>query len=383
MNDWLSESAERSLEAVYDHIPHAESDSVKQELLRVVANRLLLGYEVESVTLLQNGSVDIKLRLASIPPDWEVELTPPNLNPPVDGWFASDVKSMAEEIESLIEGVPMETLAWGDIDLRRAIERLSVERIPGWRVALLARGTIDGRTVLDVSFTPEQPLALAVTTKINSSSIPAILHSNLREDLIKGYAPVIGVPVLWLDRHKNDMQALGRDVLSGEYLLEVAKAKPVVDATLGVVSNVNVELESKRYSAWLWMAIYAGAEERYPEVGLHLGRRVQPFPSLDMELYGELILQLDDWELEKRLGMRWSPLRNLWIGGEWSDMGDVWWARIALESWARRPYAWLRYSDEDDVNAALGYRFNDNISIEIHYDSRFDDPWNVRALLNL
>ncbi|MDR3280406.1 MAG: hypothetical protein LBT23_07825 [Synergistaceae bacterium] len=383
MNDWLKESAERGLEAVYDHIPQTEPMSVKEGLLRVVADRLLLGYSVDSVTIGPKDAVAIKLRLAATPPDWDVAISPPNLSPPVDGWFASDVDGMEAEIASLVKGVPMETLAWGDIDLRREIERMSAERIPGWRVALLARSASDGGTILDVSFTPEQPLALAVTTKINSSSIPAILHSRLRGDLIKSYAPVIGVPVPWLERHETDMQSLGRDVLSGEYLVEVAKADPKVNADAGVVSNVDVELESKRYSAWLWMAVYAGAEDRYPEVGLHLGRRVQPFSRLEMELYGELILRLDDWELEKRLGVRWSPLQSLWVGGEWSDMDDIWWARVAVESWARRPYVWLRYSEEDDVNAALGYRFNDYISIELHYDSRFDDEWNVRALLNL
>jgi hypothetical protein len=385
LNGWLTESAERSLEAVFEHIPKSEPVSAKEELLRVVADRLLLGYAVEAVTFGADGDVLMKLELDAIPPDWGVAVTSPNLSPPVDGWFASDADGLTEEIESLLAGVPLETISWGDLDLKRAIENLSAPRLPGWRVSLMARSSADGKIVLDVSFTPEQPLTLAVTTKINSSSIPAILYSNLREDLVKGYAPVIGVPVSWLERHGEEMAVLGRDILREEYLVEVSKTDPVVAADAGVVSNVDVELESRRYSANVWMAVYAGAEDRYPEVGIHLGRRVQPVHNWDLELYGELILKLDDWELEKRIGLRWSLLRNLWLGGEWSDSetGELVWARITLESWARKPYAWLRYSEEDDINAALGYRINDHTSIELHYDSRYDDQWNVRALLNL
>ncbi|MDR1134019.1 MAG: hypothetical protein LBL05_07625, partial [Synergistaceae bacterium] len=43
LDGWLSESARRSMAAVYDHIPRSEPSAVKEELMRVVAERLLLG----------------------------------------------------------------------------------------------------------------------------------------------------------------------------------------------------------------------------------------------------------------------------------------------------------------------------------------------------
>ena len=382
--EWLKESAERSLEAVYDHIPAAEPSGVKEELLRVVADRLLLGYSVEAVVFNASGYVTVKLRPAQAAPEWEISITPPVLSPPVDGWFASDIAGISGEIAALMRNVPLEVLSWGDMDLKRAIEHLSADRIPGWRIALMARHKLEGGVILDVSFIPEQPLTLAVTTRINSSSIPAILHSNLERELMKGFAPVIGIPVPWLNKHSKDLASIGRDLLLEEALVSsIARADPVVTADTGVVSNVEVELESRRYSGQLWMAVYAGAKERYPEVGVHLGRRIRLLPNWDMELYAELILQLDDWTLEKRLGLRWPLWRSVWIGGEWTDMGDIWWARLDYESWAQRPYAWLRYSEKDDVSAAIGYNINDYLSIEVHYDSRFDDKWNLRTLLSL
>jgi hypothetical protein len=371
------------MEVVYDHIPASEPLNVKEELLRVVADRLLLGYAVESVSLSGRDEAGIKLRPAKAPPEWDVSIIPPVLSPPVDSWFASDTAGMSDEILSLLEGVPVEALSWGDIDLKNAVERVSAEKIPGWRTTLMARNSIDGKVTLDVSFIPEQPLTLAVTTKINSSSIPAVLHSNLKDDLLKGFAPVIGIPVPWLGKHADDLASLGKGILRDESLVEISKADPVIVAETGVVSKVDVELESRRYAGRLWMAVYAGAQDRYPEAGVHLGRRIQLLPHWDMELYGELILKMNDWELEKRLGLRWPVWRNIWIGGEWSDMDDTWWGRFDFESWARRPYAWLRFSEERDINAAIGYHINDYISIELHYDSRYEDELNVRALLNL
>jgi hypothetical protein len=383
LNSWLTEGAERSLNAVYEHIPESESKPIKEELLRVVANRLLSGYSVDTITIDDGGYVRIKLDMKGVPMDWNAAITPPNLSHPVDGWFEADTAGMSKEIESLMKGVPLEALSWGDLDLKSAIERIGAERLPGWRVSLMVRNTADGKVILEVAFTPDQPLTLAVTTRINSSSIPVMLHSNLKDDLVKGFAPVIGIPVSWLDRHKDDLVALSKEILADEYLVEKARADPFVSAATGAVSTLDIELESRRYAAWVWMSVYAGASERYPELGLHFGRRVQIVPHWDMELYTELILQLNDWDLETRFGMRWSPLRNIWLGAEWSNLDDLWWGRAGMDAWAGRPYAWLRYSEQDDINAALGVRVNNFLSIELHYDSRYSDPWNVRALVNL
>ncbi|MDR1514951.1 MAG: hypothetical protein LBS45_04585 [Synergistaceae bacterium] len=382
MNSWLASAAERSLNAVLEHIPKNETDENKGQLVEVVANRLLTGYSVEDVRFDANGDVSVKFKVSSNEPEWDTAIISPNLSPPVDAWFASDTAGIAEKLRPQMRGTPIEALSWGDADLKRTVEELCGERLPGWRISLMVRGT-GSAAILEISFVPEQPLTLAVTSTISSTSIPAMLHSNLRDALLAGFAPVIGVPVAWMERHSADFVEMGRAILEDESLVEHAKASPEMNVKMGPVTDVQIDLESRRYAAWVWMAVYAGADDKYPEVGVHFGRRAQIFPRWDMELYTELIVPLDDFSIEARLGMRWSPWRNVWLGGEWSDAGDVWWARASLDSRLRRPYGWIRYSEEGDANAAVGYRINDFISVEVHYDSRSDSPWNVRALVNL
>lgn len=381
LNDWLAEAAERSLGAVYESISSAESRELKARLLRVVANRLLIGYTVDDVVFSED-SVLVGLRREIPPPEWGVSITQPNLSEPVGGWFTRDTMGLADELALRMEGVPLEALAWGDAELKSVVENACAERLPGWRVSLLVR-MVEGLASLVVSFTPEQPLTLAVTPRISSTSIPVMLHSTLKEDMVKGFAPVIGLPVVWLDRHKDDFVALSKGILKNDNLVKRAKAEPLVEATTGAVSDVDIELESRRYAMWAWMAVYAGAEGRYPEAGLHFGRRAQLLPHWDTELYVELISSLEDFDLENRLGMRWSPWRNIWVGGEWTSRDDIWWFRAAVEAKPKNPYAWIRLSEDGDTNGALGLRINDIFSIELHYDSRDDDSLNIRALVNL
>jgi hypothetical protein len=382
LNGWLASGAERSLGAVYEHIPPGETSGYKESLIKVVAERLLSGYVVKRVAL-SGSDVLVLLEPRSAPPGWSVELIRPNLSPPVDGWFESDADGLAGDIASLVEGVPTEALAWGDLDLKREIDAICSSRLPGWRTSIMIRSAPEDGVRLEVSFTPDQPLTLAVTPRINSSSIPVMLHSNLRDDLLKGFAPVIGIPVPWLEAHRDDLVALGREILSDEYIVESARAVPEVTARTGVVSELDIDLESNRYAAWVWFAVYSGVEDRYPEAGLHFGRRTLPFNGWEVELYGEFIVSLNDWDLESRFGTRWAPWRNIWFGGEWSDADSSWWLRASVESRPRKPYAWLRYSLEGETNGGLGYRFNDFMSIELNYDSRFGDSWYVRGLVNL
>ncbi|MDR3354484.1 MAG: hypothetical protein LBO21_05555, partial [Synergistaceae bacterium] len=256
-------------------------------------------------------------------------------------------------------------------------------RLPGWRTSLIVRRDADDSVTIDVSFTPEQPLTLAVTPRINSTSIPVLLHSNMRDDLLKGFAPVIGIPVPWLDIHSEDFASLGREILNGENLVEEARAVPDVTVKTGIVSELDIDLESRRYAAWVWFAVYSGAEDRYPEAGLHFGRRTLPLSGWEVELYGEFIVSLNDWDPESRFGVRWAPSRNIWFGGEWSDLDDAWWIKASVEARPRKPYAWIRYSLDGHTNGALGYKFNDFMSIELNYDSRYSESWYVRGLVNL
>jgi hypothetical protein len=118
-------------------------------------------------------------------------------------------------------------------------------------------------------------------------------------------------------------------------------------------------------------------------VGLHVGRRATLFPRFEVELYGEWIAQVDDGSLEGRYGLRWSPWGDVWLGVEWVHPEDALWGRFMAGGRIRRPYIWLRLSEEGEANAAGGYRLNEHISLELHYDERDEDPWSVRAVGNL
>lgn len=389
--DWLAPAAERSMSAVLDHIPEGENDETKRQLLSVVASRLLRGYTVASIAFApsQDGA---EIRFEAAPdatsPIWQVRVVPPQLSSPVLEWFASDAEGLDARVVSLLDGVPVEALSWSGDELKRAVDEICSDDLPGWRSSLMVRGEADasGATsyTMEISFAPEGPLAIAVSSKISSSSIPVMFHSNLKDLLLRGWSPIIGTPVLWLRRHSGDIAAETAELIKDDPYMRFSRARADVTVEADSISELDIDIESRRYSAWVWMAVYSGADGRSPEAGLHFGRWATIMHDVELELFGELIFPMDDWSMEGRFGVGWSPYRDLWLAGEWSSRDDMWWARLRVDSRTRRrPYLWGRFSEHGDINAAFGVRVTDQLSIEIHYDSRDEDMWNLRAIVNM
>lgn len=399
--DWLTPAAARSLSAVAEHITQRgagerAADELKTHLVSVVADRLLRGYTVSGATYTRDDteghdrmsgrylSVELVPASDTVVPRWRADIVQPRLAAPVDSWFESDLGDMADRIASALEGVPVDALSWGGGELREYVDSLCAESVPGWRSSLMVRADSNGGYNLEISFVPEPPLTVAISPKISSMTLPVMLWSNLRERVVRGYAPIVGLPVAWLKRHTSELAELGANIVREDRVLDISRVDAEIAVLADTISTVYVEADSRRYSARVWVGVWSGAKDRSPELGLHFGRWTTPFSRFDLELYGELIFPMDDWSPDVRLGAGVRPARYLWAAAEWSSKDDMWWARMRYDpAPRRRPYLWARLSEYGDLNAAAGVRVTDYLKIEIVYDTRGDDNWQLRALVDL
>lgn len=378
---WQTEMAVRSLTAVTERLPSGQSDEVTERIMSVVAGRLFSGYKVESVRSVSQNITLVLSPSEDLQP-WSVDFRPPNLQGPPAEWFNADVEKVRESVAALVNKVPVASLSWCDSGLKKEMLAALKPALPGWEPSIMVR-TEEDRLVMQVSFTPEMPLVIAVTPNFSSNTLPTLLHGELKKDIIVQTAPFIGLPVAWASVHTQDMNKWATDYLGQRTLVERASAMPRASFSAGQISNLNVRVESSRYYVNAWAAVYAGTSDRTAELGLHLGRIIQLVPHWDMEVYGEGIVELQDWEPEGRLGVRWSPWGDVWLGGEWSSEDNMWWGRFNIEPRLHKPYAWLRIREDGEVNTAIGWKATDYISLELHYDSRDDDRWSLRMLGNL
>lgn len=378
--EWVGTAVERSLSAILNSIPEEETLQKKERLLSVVGSRLFQGYTIRAIQV-ETASVRIELEPKNAPL-WEIRVQSPMLMSPAKEWFAADIHGLEKRLGAHLNGVPLEALSWLDQDLRELVDHIYLEPLVGWHTALLVQ-VVEGEPQLQLSFSPAYPVTLGVNPKVSSRNLPALLYANVREDLLQAYSPIIGLPVAWLEKHDADLSRWSQELLQKYDVVQQAKVEPKVKVEPAPLSLVEVDLESRRFWIDVWLAAYLGNSERYPEVGIHLGRKAQLFPKHEFEVYAEAIATVDRWNLETRLGLRLLPWGDVQVGAEWSNREHAWWLRLAAGSRVKEPYGWLRLSEDGDFNAATGWRFTDNFSVEIFYDSRDESFWSIRAISNL
>lgn len=379
---WLRERMERSAETVWSEIASGEDAGVQRalSLLSMVSERVFTGFSV--VEAVRDGQ-DVLLRLEpgeKIP--WVVEIASPQLSPPVSSWFQEDVSGLEKKIAELLPLLPLDALTWADLSLRDAIASIAAAQVPGWTPGLLVK-LQDGRRILQISFAPRPPLVLAIVPKVYSSSLPVMLRSDLRENMLRTLAPVVGLPIEWAGANSKRIEALAEGKLLDSNTVGNTRATVEVHFQPGQIAPANAEVESPRYSIRAWVAAYAGSDTKFPEIGLHLGRKFVPFSGLTMELYGEWLLSANDFSLESRWGVRWSPWKHIMAGVEQAYPGSVTWYRLWFEGGVNAPYAWWRISEDGDHSAGIGYRINGRISLELHYDGRDDEKISLKAISDL
>ncbi len=377
--DWLADAIKGSIAAVMDEMPSYEIKD-QERLLAMVSERIFEGYKVNALHIAGKDDVFIELVPVKIA-SWKVDVVCPKLSSPCDEWFSLDALGMEEEVLEILWGVPVEALRWADEAFLKEVRKKTSPRLPGWEPHIMVSRK-DDSYVVELSFTASQDLVLAIDTHVFSRSLPSFWQYDMREKLLESLTPFIGIPVNWAAKHEKDIERVVNERLRDTRFSSTAKIEIDSQFVPSKIAKANVGVESRRYSFNFWGAAYAGTEDKSTELGLHFGRKAQPLHSWDIELYGEAVVFLDDGDSEERLGLRWSPYKQIWLGAERELEEDKTWYRLWIEGGLKAFYVWWRYSDEHENNAALGYRFTEHLSLELYIDERDDDEVSIRAVGN-
>jgi hypothetical protein len=381
VQSWQAAIAERSLNAVAAKISVNMPDSTREKIISTIADKLFTGYRTDSVVFDQNR-ITVKISPAEAVPQWEVEVKAPKMQEPPSKWFNEDISDVNALVMTLVETLPVSSLSWCDNGLKDEINKRIAPMLPGWEPSFVVIAE-DGKMLMQISFAPKFPLVLAVDPQLDSSTLPSLLVGDLRNDLLEQSVPFIGLPVVWMKKHAADMNGWTNAFLKNKTIVENTVSNPDTSFVPAQISKLNVRVDSTMYSLQAWTAVYAGTKDRSAEVGVHLGRRLNLSENNAVELYGEGIFQLQAWDAEYRLGAKFSPLRGIWLGGEWSSKDNQWWAKLSTDTYPHKPYIWLRVSDDGKLNTGMGWKLNGFLALELHYDARDDDMWSLRMVGNL
>ena len=377
--EWLTSAVVRSLDAVWLEIPDSQEID-RYATLELVAARLFAGYDVKVKPERGEPAVIFSAHDEFIAP--VVKILAPELRGMSAVWFESDTLGLSEDISVLLSGVPQSALTWADEALRGCLGRMISERLPGWEFTQQIYISREA-TLLTLSFRPSSRMVLALRPSIYSRTIPAMFRSDLEAKLIPELSPLIGVPVKWAELHRADIERQARIFLEDRHSVENLRADVSINFLADTVSGLEARVDSEDFMFQLWVAAYAGLDGRYPEAGAFFGFR--PPAKFAPEIYAEVIFQLDDFDITRRLGGRFELFDNFWAGVEVQWPENKYFLRVQYSPVkVRRPYAWWRWSPELEAHeAALGYRVDEHVSIELYYDNTGEDKLGLRGMWHL
>ncbi len=379
---WLRNSIRGSLGAVWRELQGSSlSSGASRNALALVASRLFPGYRVR---ILSTGVIQLtperqwRWKLSLVSPERALRMADP-----LSKWIRDDMAQAVPLIEEALRNVPPEALNWGADSFQAVLDSIMERTAPGWKCSARGRGS-DGEAELEISLYPREPVLLAVSPVTISSSIPQILADKINEKTLSQLSPLTGMPVAWIARHeKSIVEWLSKEQLSDSWI-KALRASTSSSLSVKPITKVTTNVESTTYSLRGWLSAHAGGGQARLEAGIHLGRFFTLKKGFMGEFYGEGILGLEEWDPVGRAGIRLSPCRSLWLGFEISTEESArYWYRLWIQGAGAGPYGWLRYSENSDLEAALGYRMNRYVSFEFYYDNRQDDRLSLRAISDI
>ena len=384
--DWLKAAVTRSLDAVWSEIPNRQ-DVDREGTLALVATRLFAGYDVKVKPKRYGPAIIFSPHDEEIIKP-EIKLNVPELRGMALEWFNKDIAGMSDEIFALVENLPQSAFTWADEELRTQIGEIIEHTLPGWDFSQQIYIS-QNSTLINISFRPSTNLILAIEPDLYSHTVPVMIRSYLESKLIPAFSPLIGVPVEWAQSHKTEIEKFANEFLEDRHSVENLRADVSVTFVADTVSTLEARVDSKDFMFQMWVAAYAGLEGRYPEVGAFFGFR--PDVWLKPEIYVEALFSLNDFDVISRLGGRFELANNFWLGieNQWSTQANLpdneYFFRVQYSPLKiRRPYAFWRFSPQLEAHeAALGYRFDEHVSVEIYYDNLGKDKLGLRGVWHL
>ena len=379
--EWLQRSIHGSMNAVWRELMGSRvSRQTALEALGLVASRLFNGYSVrintEKIVVIQPER-DYRWSIIFAEPEG-VERIPDECR----SWLREDLSTLRPLIGGLLENVPPEALQWSSDSFKTQIDSLLLKYFPGWRVALRIQANANDAR-LELKFYPKTPLLLAFSVETLSNTIPQLLADRMSDKSLEYLSPLTGFPLEWLTFHKDSLlKWLGAQQLNWNGI-EFLNASVDNTVSFKTVTKVTTRFDSSDYSLRGWVSVHAGNDSRF-QAGVHFGRFLKFWPNVPFEFYAEGIIGLERWKLDGRLGISFSPFRYVWMGieGSTEDEAPLWY-RLKFDVGRSGYYGWLRYSKNNDLEAAFGYRVNRYVSLELYYENKQKERFSLRALGNL
>ena len=378
----VKERMEESVEAIGKqlilghNLPLTNDWRVQQEAtIHLVFDKILVGYTVKSVSIEAVESV-ATINVILLP--WADTIKNIKVNTKVEGmpeelekFVIDDLSSVDKVFSDGLNGLPIAATDWTNGILKRRLKNFMEKMLPEFRADFDIKLNSDSDTstaIVDLIVYPRLPVVRTISLSMRSDTIPnvaLVTHRTFMEDKVN---VLVGVPVAFIERHKEDIENMLAKPLDEHTDFRVLKIKSNVNITAAEQMGIMIRSDSSRYrmraSGWIDIGRSSNSTDDLL-FRMHIGRKIS---NID-----EGFFQIDVKPQEMKWNWAAGYSRNLLPSTKASiryDFSDKYFVAdlkyYFLKDWL------LRYEHKfkhDEKEAAIQYKLHDFLSVEYAVDS--------------
>lgn len=183
-----------------------EKQTEKEQLIREVFDKVLVGYTVKRVRIVPQQECKVLVEL--IP--WSDTIKNVKVNTVVEG-MPSRVEKLARQdlagidtvFASTLLGLPVAAADWTNGILKHSVETYMVEHLPEFRADFELQADENASVALVIY--PRLPVVRTIDLAMRSDTIPNFTLLNHRELMQEKVNDLVGVPVAFVKRHSREL----------------------------------------------------------------------------------------------------------------------------------------------------------------------------------
>ncbi len=356
--------------------PIADRYPQEEQLIHEVFDKVLVGYTVQSVSIHADGeaaAVSVALlpwddTVSRVAVDTRIEGMPPE----VEALVRQDLQSVETVFDDALLGLPVAATDWTNGVLKHHLNDWLAAHLPEFRADFDLEPAGDGVMHVHLTVFPRLPVVRTTDLSMRSDTVPNFTLLSHRERVQQTADLLVGVPVAFVERHKEAFESLiahSLDDLPDSRQIRL-QSQVTIDSgeRLHIMCRSNTRYFRLRLTGWL-----------------DIGRKDNSDHDLMFRLHGghmlssrdELFALLDvypqdvdwDWQLGVRHALssrgdgelRYDMRGKRFLFGVRQQLYPRWWIRYEYRCLGRIG------------ETAVGYKLHDFLSLELARDRQ--DDW--------
>lgn len=353
-----------------------ENSESYEKIIHEVFDKVLVGYTVQRVHL----SADYKSQLEIELTPWQDAIQEVNLEIAVEGMpplieklARRDMDGINQVFDDTLKGLPLGAVDWSNGVLKRNVNSFMAEHLPEFR----ADFDVEADTATHVKMTvyPLLPVVRTMELRMRSDTVPNFTLLTLRNKLQTEANQLIGVPVAFVDRHRDELEKYYADMLDNtdgfRYFRMHTEVTLGNSSAMSLMSRSNAEKLRVRGESWTDLGHHHNG-------GKHSTRwrgRIGWMPTKRDDIYfiGEVYPRAHEWYVRTHAGYMYNVSGGFWAGAQY-DIREQKWASELRYDFDKRWSLRHEYRDYDN-ESEFGVRYNlhDYLGMELVRDK--DGTW--------